>query len=120
VSDLQKRLGIDMHKVSSLAWWGLVEDEGGRREDGGRRGYWRPTRLGIDFVNRRASVRYKVRIYDARVLDFQEDWVTIGRCLGDQFSYNELMYGGSAPAAPRPGDGWAVPEPTLPGQLELA
>ena len=81
----------DNHKVSQLAWWGLVRDEGATREDGGRGGYWWLTELGVAFVERRHRIRERVRIFDARVLSYRDEYVDIEDCLGDKFRYDELM-----------------------------
>jgi hypothetical protein len=82
------------HEAGQLAWWGLIEDEGERREDGGRSGWWRITDAGKRFVLNHSRVPKYARIYDGRVLSM--DWTettSIAECLGAKFDYGELMEG---------------------------
>jgi hypothetical protein len=58
----------DNHKVSQLAWWGLVAEERVRRPDGGRAGYWYITPEGVAFARNETTITKYARIYDARVL----------------------------------------------------
>jgi hypothetical protein len=81
----------DNHKVSQLAWWGLVIEERRVRSDGGRAGWWRLSERGVAFAERRHSIPKYARIYDARVLGFRGDLVDIEDCLGQRFSYAELI-----------------------------
>lgn len=81
----------DNHKVSQLAWWDLVEEEKGRRPDGGRKGYWRLTEQGRDFVLGSTTIQKYARIYDARVLGYVGKFVTIQDALGKRFNYRDLM-----------------------------
>lgn len=73
------------------AYWGFIEEERVRRPDGGRAGYWRVTEDGAEFVENRARVQSHALIYDAHLLDYEGDYVTIADCLGTKFNYNELM-----------------------------
>ena len=81
----------DNHKVSQLSWWGLVEEELVRRPDGGRAGYWRLTSKGVKFVRQQQLITKYARIFDAAVLGYQGEQVSIIDCLGDKFNYRELM-----------------------------
>lgn len=72
-------------------YWGLIEEENQRREDGGRAGWWRLTELGIQFVLGEISVPKHARIYDGRILGYSDERVTIRDTLGTKFNYDELM-----------------------------
>jgi hypothetical protein len=75
-----------------LRYWGLLEEEPDRREDGGRAGWWRVTDLGVQFALGHARVPKYARIYDGRVLGLDRtEMVTIRDALGDRFNYDELM-----------------------------
>jgi hypothetical protein len=82
------------HEAGQLVWWGLIEDEGGRREDGGRSGWWRITDAGKRFVLHQDRVAKYAHIYDGRVLRLDpSETVSIVECLGAKFDYRELMEG---------------------------
>jgi hypothetical protein len=72
-------------------YWGLIEEERARREDGGRAGWWRLTELGARFVCGQASVPKYARVYDGRRLGCAGESVTIHDALGEKFDYAELM-----------------------------
>ncbi len=74
-------------------YWGLIEEETVRREDGGRAGYWRLTNPGREFVLGLKSVPKYARIYDGRCLGFEGETFTIHDALGTKFDYNALMNG---------------------------
>lgn len=81
----------DNHKVSQCSWWALVEEEKVRRPDGGRAGYWHLTERGVAFVLKQSTITKYARIFDARVLGYQGEQVSIEDCLGNKFNYRELM-----------------------------
>lgn len=82
------------HEAAQLAWWGLISDEGGRREDGGRSGWWRITEAGLLFVQHAILVPKYARVYDGRLLSLDDSkTVSIIECLGARFDYRELMAG---------------------------
>lgn len=81
----------DTHKGSQLAWWGLVEELKVKREDGGRAGWWKLTPFGARFAMREVSISKYAHVWDARVLKHSGPQQTIDDCLGDRFSWNELM-----------------------------
>lgn len=72
-------------------YWGLIEEERVKREDGGRAGWWRLTPLATRFVLGQATVPKYARIYDGRCLGLTGEPVTIHDCLGSKFNYRELM-----------------------------
>ncbi len=81
----------DTHELSQLKWWGLIQEENLRREDGGRAGYYRMTERGRLFVlNRQLLPKYAV-VYNGKRISLEGDLVSISDCLGDKFSYKELM-----------------------------
>lgn len=83
----------DMHEVSQLVWWGLIEEKPGRRDDEGRHGWWRLTKEGVEFVlGQRKVVKYML-VYDHNVIGSEGDLVDIKDALGSKFNYHELMEG---------------------------
>lgn len=82
----------DNHKVSQLSWWGLVEDSGDKRDDGGRAGWWRVSDRGANFARGLITVEKYAYIYDSKVMRFSDGLpCDIHDCLGDKFNYTELM-----------------------------
>lgn len=81
----------DTHEMSQLVWWGLIEEERVRREDGGRAGHWRITTKGGMFVHGDLLVLKYARVYDGRCLGLVGEPVDIKQCLGSKFDYGELM-----------------------------
>lgn len=76
---------------SKLRYWGLVEEEIERRPDGGRSGWWRVTPDGERFVRLEITLPKYARIFDGRGLGLTGPPVSIRECLGQAFSYEELM-----------------------------
>jgi hypothetical protein len=67
---------------AKLVFWGLIKD---------KRGLWRITNLGIDFVRRKATVQKFAMVLNGAVLGFEGPQVDIIHCLGSKFDYNELI-----------------------------
>ena len=74
-----------------LRYWGLAVEESEEREDGGRSGWWMLTPLGVGFVKNLVRVPSHARVYDGRLLGLVGENVNIVDCLGEKFSYVELM-----------------------------
>lgn len=75
-----------------LRYWGLVEEVPKSPEkDAKNSGFWRITSNGIAFVERRLTVRSHAKTYDSKFYGFEGDEVDIVWCLGQKFSYEELM-----------------------------
>lgn len=92
VRTLRRRSGAgDNREESKLRYWGLVEEESERREDGGRSGWWRVTPVGQQFVLGQLHVAKYAHIYDGRCLRLSGPLVTIRQALGSRFNYDELM-----------------------------
>lgn len=83
----------DTHEISQLSWWGLIEEERIRREDGGRAGWWRVVPHGVNWVMARTTVPKYARVYDSDCIGLTGDQVTIQDALGSKFNYRELMEG---------------------------
>jgi hypothetical protein len=82
----------DTHEVSQLVWWGLVEEERTRREDGGRAGWWRVTDLGRAFVLGALRLPKHALIYDSALLRLDNsEYASIEDALGSRFDLAELM-----------------------------
>lgn len=87
-------VGGRSREEGKLAYWGLVEEELVRREDGGRAGFWRVTELGRLFAQGRTTLPKYARIYNGRCLGLDTtSHAGIRDALGTQFSYDELMAG---------------------------
>ena len=78
---------------TGMAWWGLIDEEKTRRDDGGRAGWWRVTPHGVEWVLRLITVPKYARVYDGRVLRHEGDPVSIVDALGTKFDYRDLMEG---------------------------
>jgi hypothetical protein len=70
--------------------WGLIEEERLVRTDGGRAGWWRLTRKGSVFVNGRAHVPERARIYDGRCLGLIGNPISIHDALGTPFDLRDI------------------------------
>jgi len=80
--------------VAKLEFWGLIEEERAVRSDGGRAGYWRVTRRGEDFLQRKVAVPKYARIYDGRLLSLTGVLVTVDDALArGGFRLDDLMRG---------------------------
>lgn len=85
-------VGKDSPDLVKTRWWGLMEPQGGRRDDGSDRvGIWRLTGNGVAFVNGLYTVKKYVHVYDNRPLRTSGIEVGIEECLGKKFNYKELM-----------------------------
>lgn len=76
-----------------LAFWGLVEDSGEKRDDGGRSGWWRLTAKGELFVLGETTVPKYIRTYGNRLLGLTGEPFTIQDALTTRFNYEKLMRG---------------------------
>jgi hypothetical protein len=75
-----------------LRHWGLIEGQGGEREDGSKRvGFYRVTELGHAFANRAAQVPCYALLYSQELLGLTGEPVGIEEALGTRFNYAELM-----------------------------
>jgi hypothetical protein len=80
--------------VAKLEFWGLIEEERAKREDGGRAGYWRVTRRGEDGLQRKTTVPKYARIYDGRLLSLTGVAVSVDDALErGGFRLDDLMAG---------------------------
>lgn len=72
-------------------YWGLMQEDTEKRDDGGRAGWWKITPTGEAFVLHQLAVPKYARLYDGRRLSLEGPNVTIVDCLGKKFNYSELM-----------------------------
>lgn len=87
-------IGARSREEGKLAYWGLVEEELARREDGGRAGWWRVTDMGRLFVEGRMQLPKYALIYNGRCLSFDAaERAGIKEALGVKFNYDDLMGG---------------------------
>lgn len=82
-----------------LRYWGLVETRASKKPEVKDSGTWRPTAIGVAFSLNRTKIKSHVKLYDGRPFGFLGDEVSIVDCLGERFSYPELM-GWETKAAP--------------------
>jgi hypothetical protein len=76
---------------SYLLIWGLAmtgEDDSGEKRTSG---FWKPTQLGLDFVDGEIEVASHVFLFDNEVQGFSPEFVSIREALGNKFNYTELM-----------------------------
>lgn len=83
----------DNRQESKLAYWGLFEEEVTvKREDGGRRGFWRVTPHGVLFLRGELTVPKWLRTYNNEVIEIvQPERVSIHDALGHRFDLREIM-----------------------------
>ena len=85
------RAVIRSNQLPTLHWWNLVERLGSENAKQKHSGMWRPTALGLDFVNGNAQVPRKVFTYNNKVQAYSLDMVRINECFKEQFDYQQLM-----------------------------
>lgn len=84
-------VGIARADEAKLAYWGLVEEEPERREDGGRAGWWTVTAAGVDWIEGRITIPRYAKVYNGRCRGLEGELRTIQQALGTRFNYQELM-----------------------------
>ena len=85
-------LSAKSREEGKIAYWGLLEEQQERREDGGRAGWWRVTPNGEDFILRGRRIPKIAIVYNGVCVDFDgTEMVNIRDCLGDKFNLNELL-----------------------------
>ena len=72
---------------------GLIEEMPKDPENKATRtsGYWKPTKAGIFFVHRAASMPKYCYVFDSKPLRFDGPLITVIDALGNRFNYAELM-----------------------------
>lgn len=91
---LPSQIGARSREEGKLAYWGLVEENPLKREDGGRPGEWRVTQAGEAFIRGRVLLPKYVQVYNGKVLGFDmTELVSIKDAIGEKFDYAELMAG---------------------------
>lgn len=83
---------VQSNQLPTLKWWGLVE----RRSNEGKNktkhsGLWRPTAMGLDFVNSGIRIPEQVFTYNDEVQGYGTATVTLRDCFKDNFDYNDTM-----------------------------
>lgn len=91
---LPSQIGARSREEGKLAYWGLVEEDPTKREDGGRPGTWRVTNLGEAFIRHGLVVPKYANVYNGKVLSLDTtELISIKDALGKKFDYAELMAG---------------------------
>lgn len=76
-----------------LRYWGLLDEQYAKRDDGGRAGWWRVTTAGARFVAGTSRVPKYALVYDGRCLGLGGEFITIHDALATRFNYDQLMTG---------------------------
>lgn len=84
--------GVFGGDLGKLAYFGLVEEEAGRREDGGRKGWWRVTNKGRAFIQGHIEVPKYVHVYNGIVRSTSGEPVGV-HDVAPAFDFAELMAG---------------------------
>jgi hypothetical protein len=84
-------LGKDRGEEARLSYWNLITEDDGRREDGGRRGWWKVTRVGELFLDSAITVPKYALVYNGECLQITGDPVDVSDCLGAKFSLRDLL-----------------------------
>jgi hypothetical protein len=75
-----------------LAWWGLIKEKPKHTsKDSRTSGWWKITEKGKMFVEGKIKVKSHALVYNGNLLGLDGDMVDITDCIGEDFSYNELM-----------------------------
>lgn len=78
--------------VGKAELFGLVKRKGNDfMSDKKSTGYWKLTRTGIAFVRGEITIPKYAIVYNGEVYGYEGEQVDVGQCLGDKFSYSELM-----------------------------
>ena len=78
---------------AKLTYWEFIEQEPKPDEEKDKRtsGRWKITAVGKKFVEGEISVPSHAKVFDSKFLGLAGDRVSIKHCLGEKFSYEELM-----------------------------
>ncbi len=76
---------------SQLALWGLVVVEPNTDERKRTSGVWRPTPLGVRFVEGRDTIPRYVVTLNNEVVGYEGDAITVRQALGQRFDYGALV-----------------------------
>jgi hypothetical protein len=91
--DIRAVDGLRGGDYAKLRHWGLLEQRPNTDPKKKWSGLWRLTQLGRQFVHDQARVQRYAHVYNGRVLTFSGEDVSIRRCLGRKFDYEELVSG---------------------------
>lgn len=76
-----------------LAFWGLVEHQKAKRDDGGRSGFWRVTDEGEAFLLEKVGIQKYAYVYAKQLLMRDGPTIMIRDVLGKTFDYDQMMTG---------------------------
>ena len=75
-----------------VAYWGLAHTQRDESKEKKTSGLWKPTRLGIDFINNKVKIPKYVHVYNSKVVKFDDkESISIIDAFGNKFSYEDLM-----------------------------
>lgn len=82
---------VRTNQLPTLRWWDLVERHVAGDKKVKHSGFWRPTGKGKAFVEGLIKMPVGVWTYDATVVKYTDEMVSIKECLDEDFSYEEVM-----------------------------
>jgi len=88
------KLGVPSSNIeyAKLFYWGLaVELDKNENPNTKTSGYWKLTKMGLDFVENRIKVEKYAYIYNGKLESLSVELTTLKEALGDKFNYDELM-----------------------------
>ena len=88
------RIKHNLHRSkqeTTIARWGLMEEEAVRRPDGGRAGFWRVTADGERWLKGEKNIPKYALLYDSKCLGHRGEYVSIHDALGMNFDYRSVM-----------------------------
>lgn len=92
VKELSEKAGMRGGDYAKLRHWGLIvqatkKDLNNKRASG----FWKPTKLGTDFVDNKIIIPRSILTYNKKHIGFGTETTTIREALGDKFDYDELI-----------------------------
>lgn len=92
MSTLESAIGNKSRgETAKLVYWGLIEKDPERRDDGGISSWFRVTENGRLFMQGSITVPKYALTYDAQLIRHEGPEISIRDALGNKFSYEELM-----------------------------
>lgn len=92
VPNLAPRWLVRTNQLATVRWWGLVERRPTDATDSTKHsGLWRPTKAGLRFAHKQATIPSRAITYNGRVEELVGDPMTLADVLGVNFNYASLF-----------------------------
>jgi hypothetical protein len=85
--------GSNNGDLAKLRFWGLVEKQGLKTEDGNDVGKWRVTKKGENFIHGRVTIPQFIWIYNNEFYGSDGSEIYFRDCFKEPFHYDEMMRG---------------------------